>query len=179
MLVGYQNIHGWSAQQVQDLQRQTAQALGLAVEFRDTLKDGSQEPLMVVIPGDRFLMGSPADEPGRRSDERQHEVEVAPFAIGKYAVTFEEYDRFAEVTRRDKPSDQGWGRGRRPVINLNWHDAVAYAEWLSQQTGQAYRLLTEAEWEYACRAGTTTAYHFGASINMDLANVPLPAIPWR
>ncbi|MFO1433476.1 MAG: SUMF1/EgtB/PvdO family nonheme iron enzyme [Candidatus Competibacteraceae bacterium] len=106
MLVSYQNIHGWSAQQVQELQQQTAQALGLAVEFRDKLKDGSQGPLMVVIPGGRFLMGSPPDEPGRSEDERQHEVEVAPFAIGKYAVTFEEYDRFAEVTRRGKPS--GW-----------------------------------------------------------------------
>jgi formylglycine-generating enzyme required for sulfatase activity len=152
------------------LQRQTAQALSLTVEFRDTLKDGSQGPLLVVIPGGRFLMGSPTDEPGRGSDERQHEVEVAPFALGKYTVTFEEYDRFAEMTKRNKPSDRGWGRGRRPVINVSWLDTVAYAEWLSQQTGQAYRLPTEAEWEYACRAGTTTAYHFGGSINTDLAN---------
>jgi formylglycine-generating enzyme required for sulfatase activity len=168
-LPAIQHVHGWSAPQVQDLQRQTALALGLAVEFRDTLKDNSQGPRMIVIPGGRFLMGSPPDEPGRDSDEQQHEVEVAPFALGKYAVMFEEYDRFAKATRRDKPA-HGWRRGRRPVINVSWQEAVAYAEWLSQQTGQAYRLPTEAEWEYACRAGTTTAYHFGASINTDLAN---------
>ncbi|HRX60944.1 MAG TPA: SUMF1/EgtB/PvdO family nonheme iron enzyme [Candidatus Competibacter sp.] len=169
-LPAIQNIHGWSTQQVQTLQQQTAQAFGLAVEFSDRLKDGSQGPMMVVVPGGRFLMGSPEDEPGRSDDERQHEVEVKPFAIGKYAVTFEEYDRFAEVTGREKPLDFDWGRGRRPVINVTWFDAVAYAEWLSQQTGQTYRLLTEAEWEYACRAGTTTAYHFGASIQVKLAN---------
>ncbi len=164
-------IHGWPAQQVQTLQQQTAQALGLAVEFSDRLKDGSQGPLMMVIPGGRFLMGSPEDETGRNSEvERRHEVEVKPFAIGKYAVSFEEYDHFAMVTGREKPADKGWGRGRRPVINVSWFDAVAYTEWLSWQSGQTYRLPTEAEWEYACRAGTPTAYYFGASVQLKLAN---------
>lgn len=125
---------------------------------------------MVVIPGGRFLMGSPPDEPERQDNERQHEVEVASFALGKYAVTFEEYDRFAAATKREKPNDNGWGRGRRPVINVTWVDAMAYAEWLSQQTGQTYRLPTEAEWEYACRAGTTTPFYFGAMIGKDQAN---------
>jgi len=166
-----QDIHGWPAEKVQALQQQAAQVLGLPVEFRDTLKDGSEGPVMVVIPPGRFLMGSPEDELGRYDNEYQHSVEVAPFAIGKYAVTFEEYDRFASATgRREKPSDAGWGRGRQPVINVTWLDAVAYAEWLSKQTDQQYRLPTEAEWEYACRAGTKTAYHFGAAINADLAN---------
>jgi formylglycine-generating enzyme required for sulfatase activity len=165
-----QNIHGWSASQVQVLQRQAAQALEIEVEFPNILKDGSEGPVMVVIPGGRFLMGSPPDEPQRQDDERQHEVEVAPFAIGKYAVTFEEYDRFVAAPKRKKPDDQGWGRGRRPVINVTWFDAVAYAGWLSQQTGQTYRLPTEAEWEYACRAGTTTSFYFGTTINTDQAN---------
>jgi len=107
-------------------------------------------------------MGSPEDEPGRWQDEGpQHEVEVKAFSIGKYEVTFEEYDLFCEATGEKKPDDNGWGRGNRPVINVSWNDAVAYCEWLSEQTGEHYRLPTEAEWEYACRAGTQTRYSFG------------------
>ena len=154
-----------------DLQQQTAKVLKLNVEFRDTLNDGSQGPLMVVIPAGRFLMGSPEGELERGDDERQHEVEVAAFAISKYEVTFADYDRFADTTgRKNLPSDEGWERGRRPVINVNWYDAIAYAEWLSQQTGQTYRLPKEAEWEYAARAGTTTPFYFGATISTDQAN---------
>jgi len=169
-LPAIQSIHGWSTPQVQALQRQAAQALKLPVEFRDALKDGGEGPTMVVIPGGRFLMGSPPDEPERKSNERQHEVEVASFALGKYAVTFEEYDRFVAATQREKPDDQSWIRGRHPVINVTCFNAIAYAEWLSQQTGQTYRLPTEAEWEYACRAGTTTPFYFGATISTDQAN---------
>jgi formylglycine-generating enzyme required for sulfatase activity len=139
-------------------------------QYRDRLQDGSLGPVMVIIPGGRFLMGSPENEAGRKNDERQHEVEVESFAIGQYAVTFEEYDRFAQATGRSKPKDQGWGRGRHPVINVTWQDAVAFAEWLSAQTGEHYRLPTEAEWEFACRAGTTTPFHFGETISTDLAN---------
>ncbi len=138
--------------------------------FRDRLQDGSLGPVMSIIPGGRFLMGSPENEAGRRNDERQHEVEVASFAIGQYAVTFEDYDRFVHASRRYKPWDQGWGRGRHPVINVTWQDAVAYADWLSAKTGEEYRLPTEAEWEYTCRASTTTPFHFGASISTELAN---------
>ncbi|MCB1920250.1 MAG: SUMF1/EgtB/PvdO family nonheme iron enzyme [Candidatus Competibacteraceae bacterium] len=125
------------------------------------------EPEMVTITGGTFLMGSPTSEVGRDSDEQQHSVTVASFAMGKYEVTFDEYDRFTEATGRTKPDDEGWGRGRRPVINVDWFDATAYAQWLSQQTGLAYRLPTEAEWEYAARAGTTTARYWGE--NPDLA----------
>ena len=78
----------------------------------------------------------------------------------KYEITFEDYDRF---TYPNKVYDEGWGRGRRPIINVTWNDAKEYVAWLSSQTGQTYRLLTEAEWEYAARAGTSTKYHFGNS----------------
>ncbi len=89
------------------------------------------------------------------------EMVCLDFCIGKYPVTFDEYDRFCDATGRQKPADNGWGRGRRPVIDVTLYDAMAYCEWLSEITGRAYRLPTEAEWEYACRAGTTTAYYFG------------------
>ena len=105
------NIHGCSASQVQALQSQISQALQLPVEFQEALKEGGQGPVMMVIPGGRFLMGSPPDEPEWQDNERQHEVEVASFALGKYAVIFEEYDRFASAANREKPQDEGWGRG--------------------------------------------------------------------
>ena len=129
---------------------------------RDRLSDGSQGPEMVTVPAGGFLMGSPLHEKGRYNDEAPHPARIEkPFAIGKYEVMFHEYDRFATATGRVPPNDQGWGRGRRPVINVTWHDAVAYAEWLSKQTGARYRLPTEAEWEYAARAGSATSRYWG------------------
>ena len=114
------------------------------------------EPEMVPIPPGEFWMGSKDDDPEAFSDENPyHKVVIKKsFSLGKYEVTFEEYDQFAYATGRQLPSDQGWGRGRRPVINVSWKDATAYAEWLSRKTGKRYRLPTEAEWEYAARAGT-------------------------
>ncbi|MDS4032393.1 MAG: SUMF1/EgtB/PvdO family nonheme iron enzyme [Candidatus Contendobacter sp.] len=138
--------------------------------FRDTLSDGTRGPAMVVIPAGDFQMGSPPNEPQRDSNERQHRVRVASFAMGQYEVTFEEYDRFCAATGREKPSDEGWGRGRRPVINVDWNKAVTYTEWLSKQTGKQYRLPTEAEWEYAARAGTTTPFWAGRCVHTDQAN---------
>ncbi|ETX01044.1 MAG: hypothetical protein ETSY1_08965 [Candidatus Entotheonella factor] len=130
--------------------------------IRDTLADGTLGPEMVVIPQGELMMGSPASEHRRDDDEIQHRVRITrPFAMGKYEVTFAEYDRFAEQTQREMPYDQRWGRGNRPVINVSWYDATAYAKWLSEQTGKRYRLPTEAEWEYAARAETSTAYSFG------------------
>ncbi|MDJ0807623.1 MAG: SUMF1/EgtB/PvdO family nonheme iron enzyme [Gammaproteobacteria bacterium] len=97
-----------------------------------------------------------------------HQVEIGrPFAMGRYEVTFEEYDRFAEATGQELPDDRGWGRGKRPVIHVSWKDAQAYAAWLSQQTGKRYRLPTEAEWEYAARAGTTSRYWWGDEFSQD------------
>jgi formylglycine-generating enzyme required for sulfatase activity len=136
--------------------------------FQDAL--AGLGPVMVRIPGGCFQMGSPESEPERYDDERQHRVCVDGFMIGRYAVTFAEYDAFAEATGGEKPHDRGWGRGRRPVINVSWDDATAYAQWLSEQTGQEYRLPTEAEWEYAARAGSTTAFWWGDTIHTDQAN---------
>lgn len=135
--------------------------------FRDTLKDGSQGPDMVVIPAGKFLMGSPEYEVEREDDEGpQHEVVFErPFAIGKYAVTFEEYDRFVEAMQFKSPKDRGWGRGNLPVINVSRHNAEAYCGWLSEQTGKNYRLPSESEWEYAARAGTMGPFSFEGPIS--------------
>ncbi len=117
---------------------------------------------MVVVPAGCFQMGSPPDEPGHHDNEGQHRVCITqPFAIGTTEVTFDDYDRFAAATGRERPKDEGWGRGRRPVINVSWEDATAYCGWLGTQTGEAYGLPTEAEWEYAARAGTDTRWSFG------------------
>jgi formylglycine-generating enzyme required for sulfatase activity len=138
--------------------------------FRDTLRDGSPGPEMFSIPRGEFRMG---DIQGSGSaDERPvHSVRISrPFAMGRYEVTFDEYNVFARATGREQPADEGWGRDRRPVISVSWEDAVAYAEWLSKQTGKRYRLPTEAEWEYAARAGTETAYWWGDEIGKNRAN---------
>ena len=95
---------------------------------------------------------------------------MAAFALGRYEVLFEEYDRFVAATGRESPDDRGWGRGGRPVINVSWEDATAYAEWLSAETGERYRLPSESEWEYAARAGTTTAYSWGSDVGQNRAN---------
>jgi formylglycine-generating enzyme required for sulfatase activity len=119
-------------------------------------------------------MGSPESEPERFGIEGpQHRVTIAySFAVGRYDVTFAEWDACVADGGCNgyRPEDQGWGRGRRPVINVNWHDAQAYAQWLSRKTGQSYRLPSEAEWEYAARAGTTTAFWWGSTITPDQAN---------
>jgi len=128
--------------------------------FRDKLKDGSLGPEMVQIPGGTFQMGS---SDGYDDEKPVHTVTVKSFAMGKYEVTLEEYDKFCEATKREKPSDLG--RGKRPVINVNWDDAKAYIKWLSEQTGKDYRLPTEAQWEYACRAGSVGKYSFGDDVN--------------
>ena len=136
-------------------------------------RDAAFAPEMVVIPAGEFLMGSPEDEENRREHEGpQHRaVILVPFALGKCAVTFDEFDHFVrESGYSHKPDDKAWGRGRGPAIDLSWRDAVAYCRWLSEETGHDYRLPTEAEWEYACRAGTTTPFHFGETISTDQAN---------
>jgi formylglycine-generating enzyme required for sulfatase activity len=110
---------------------------------------------MKFISGNSFSMGSNDGE----SDEKPvHTVRVSDFHMGKYEVTFAEYDKFCDATSREKPSDAGWGRGNRPVINVSWDDATAYCKWLSSTTGKSYRLPTEAEWEYSARGGQNYKY---------------------
>lgn len=140
--------------------------------FQDTIKDGTKGPEMVVIPAGSFTMGSPKEERGRHySEGPQHRVTFAKrFAMGKYTVTFAEYDQYCASTGSQQPKDESWGRETRPVINVSWEDAVAYCKWLSAQTGKRYRLPSEAEWEYAARAGTTTAYWWGDELSTNRAN---------
>jgi len=166
-----ESIHGWDTKRVQKLQQDTAAYLQSPVELQHDLKDGGKGPIMRIIPAGIYLMGSPKSEPKRVGNETQHKVTISkPFAIGKYAVTFAEYDAFCAATGHNMPDDQGWGRDKRPVINVSWEDAVAYCQWLSEQTGKNYRLPTEAEWEYACRAGTSTPFYTGDCISTDQAN---------
>lgn len=155
----------------------TEPVLGSTSSFSSSIEQSSEtrlpfEPEMVRIPPGKFLMGSLETEGGRDVDEGpQHGVTIGySFEIGKYAVTFDEYDAFAKATNRTLPVDKGWGRGRQPVINVSFDDAQAYAKWLSDQTGKKYRLPTEAEWEYAARAGTQTWYWWGDDIGRNNAN---------
>jgi len=141
----------------------------VGVAFRDPLSGGGEGPSMVQVPEGCFRMGD-VQGAGESDEQPVREVCVEPFAIGTHEITFDDYDRFALATGRDKPLDRGWGRGLRPVINVNWRDANAYAEWLSEQTGHTYRLPTEAQWEYAARAGTDTKYWWGNEIGNNRAN---------
>ena len=130
-------------------------------------------PEMVVVRAGSYLMGSPRSESGRHRDEGPiHRVRIgAAFAVGVYEVTFDEWEACVRDGGCDgyRP-DQGWGRGRRPVINVSWEDAQKYVSWLGRRTGEQYRLLSEAEWEYVARAGTTTPFHTGKTISTELAN---------
>ncbi|WP_414622176.1 SUMF1/EgtB/PvdO family nonheme iron enzyme [Calothrix sp. CCY 0018] len=120
---------------------------------------------MVKIPGGDFFMGSPADEKQRNDDESpQHQVNVKPFFIGKFAVTQAQYQ---EIMGKNSSIFKG---KKRPVESVTWNDATEFCQKLTEKTGREYRLPSEAEWEYACRAGTTTPFHFGATITTDLAN---------
>ena len=127
-------------------------------------------PEMVVIPAGRFRMGCVSGQKCQRNEQPVHEVTVASFALGRYEVTVEEYDRFTAATGRARADDLTWGRGSRPVIESWWEAAQVYVAWLSAETGASYRLPSEAEWEYAARAGTETMYSWGNEIGDNRAN---------
>lgn len=119
----------------------------------------------IFVEGGTFMMGS---NDGYDNEKPVHRVTVSDFYISETEVTFEQYDKFCEETGREKPSDRGWGRGIRPVINVNWHDAVAYCEWASKMTGMKIRLPYEAEWEYAARGGNKSrGYKYSGSNDID------------
>lgn len=137
-------------------------------------RDCSDCPEMVVVPSGSYVMGSPLDEAYRYYNEGpQHRVDIGyRFAVGVYEVTFSEWDACVEGGGCNGylPGDEGWGRGNRPVINVSWEEAQSYVKWLSSKTGEKYRLLSESEWEYVARAGTTTPFYFGSTISTDQAN---------
>ncbi len=129
------------------------------------------KPAMVSIAGGSFSMGCSAPDMACLEAEKPvHTVKVKSFRLSKHEVTFDQYDAFATATGRAKPDDKGWGRGNRPVINVNWEDANAFVTWLAKQTGEPFRLPTEAEWEYAARGGTNTVYLWGNEVGFGLAN---------
>ncbi len=142
-----------------DAGRRAAPGAGVPARAAGTVfRDCDGCPEMVVIPAGSFQMGCVSGSECEDYAQPVHEVTVGSFALSKYEVTFEEYDRF---TYPNKVGDMGWGRERRPVIFVSWDDAQEYVAWLSAETGASYRLPSEAEWEYAARAGTTTIYGWG------------------
>jgi len=131
------------------------------VLIQDKLSTGMVAPELISIPKGTNILGDISGK-GINSESPTYKVTIGnSYAIGKYEVTFEEYDYFCTITGRVKPDDEGWGRGRRPVINVTWDDAKAYVEWLSKQTGKEYYLPSESQWEYAARAGAKTNYWWG------------------
>jgi formylglycine-generating enzyme required for sulfatase activity len=152
----------------------TAEVEG-ALKPKDSFKECAKDcPEMIVIPAGEFTMGSPATEKGRSDEEGpQHKVTIAkPFAAAKFDVTFADWGACVEVgtCAQVEVDDPGKRQGTKPVINVSWDQAEQYVAWLSRMTGKPYRLLTEAEWEYAARAGTTTAYYWGDEIGKRNAN---------
>lgn len=157
---GYKTLRTWIDMQSQDLSLQYHLELlhKPGDVFTDQLLIGENGPEMVVIPAGNFVMGKEGVAnamPARTVSIPRH------FAVSKYEISFELYDHYASLASKPLPNDRRWGRGRQPVINISWHDAMSFAHWLSQQTGQHYRLPTEAEWEYIARAGSADDFWWG------------------
>jgi formylglycine-generating enzyme required for sulfatase activity len=140
-----------------------------ALKVGEPFKECTNCPEMIVVPAGHFTMGSPRDEKGRSNVEGpQHPVTIAkPFAVSKFELTFSEWDTCAAHGDCGRDVSDAWGRGQQPVINVSWDDAQRYVAWLSRITGKEYRLLSEAEYEYAARAGTQTAYPWGDDIKLN------------
>ncbi|MCP4696177.1 MAG: formylglycine-generating enzyme family protein, partial [Gammaproteobacteria bacterium] len=154
----------------------TARIAPLGV-YRDKLRGGGRAPIMLKLPGGSFMMGSKPHRP-HPDEHPRTAVVLRGFSISKYEVTFQEYLRFAQKTKRRRPDDREWGAGTRPIINISWHDATAYTQWLTAQTGHQYRLPSEREWEYAAAAGTDTAFWWGKKTGKNHANCSACGSKW-
>jgi formylglycine-generating enzyme required for sulfatase activity len=140
---------------------------------KEPFRECADCPEMVVVPAGEFMMGSPANEKNRDDNESLPRTVViaTSLAVSRFEVTFDEWDACVTLGGcAHQPYDQGWGRGTRPVMNVSWDDAQQYVAWLSRRTGKPYRLLSEAEFEYAARAGSATAYPWGDEIGEGNAN---------
>jgi formylglycine-generating enzyme required for sulfatase activity len=166
--------------QTQAHQQQVARTLGIDVRFRDPMQASGPAPEMVVIPPGLFEMGSSEAEFGHHADEGPVRVVPMrqPYALGRSTITAAEFARFQMASGFQFRSDLITTRGEQPVINIRRNEAEAYARWLSEQTGQRYRLPSEIEWEYACRAGTVSAFCFGDSVSCREVNFN-PTFPYE
>lgn len=127
-------------------------------------------PEMIDVAGGSYTMGAPANADSQQG-KPQHEVTIRPFRLGATEVTFAQYDEFAQATGRPLPQDDGLGRGDRPAVNIDRGDMLAYLAWLNETSGESgFRLPSEAEWEYAARAGTTTGFYWGDEPDPNMAN---------
>jgi formylglycine-generating enzyme required for sulfatase activity len=163
----------WPYQRANYRPYQLSAAAEQALKPGDTFREcGKDCPEMIVVPPGEFIMGSAEFERGRANNEGpQHKVGIPDaFAVSVFDVTFEDWDACVAVAGCPSVPDSGFGRGRRPVTNVTWDDAKQYVKWLARMTGRPYRLLTEAEWEYAARAGTTTTYWWGDEVGTANAN---------
>ena len=164
------DAHALTPAQLTTLQANAAQALGLDVTFQDTLGEGALGPELCLVPEGRFVMGARPEDRGFGEHPLHPVVIERPFALGRFCVTAEEFGRFARDTEFVWPDHLVLAEGRNPVININRTGAAAYLDWLCARSGQRYRLPTEAEWEYAARAGSATRYCFGDSLGCVEAN---------
>ena len=155
---------------------------GEKTEQNSTIISGSGADIeMMDIPGGSFQMGCSAGDDDCRPNERpQHAVNIKPFRMSKYPITFAQWDACvaSHGCSLYTPSDAGWGRGNRPVINVSWDDARQFVDWVNRETGRHFRLPSEAEWEYAARGGKATRYYWGSEIGSNQANCNGCGSPW-
>jgi len=145
--------------------------------YQDNLARGGLGPVMIKLSDGAFSMGAKASAPFQ-DELPPHEVRLQSFSISRFEITFEEFDAFAESTGLTLPKDKGWGRGKQPVINITWEEAVDYTKWLSQQTGHQYRLPSEREWEYAAGAGKDSLYWWGNELGRNRGNCAVCGSQW-